>query len=194
MFNHMLASVGVSKPINYSTRQVPHRPLREHSRYLRYLIWIIAGLSRAFYAVFNFVLNLISQLIFILNIYQALGDSSKEVQRQVQKALEAALLETDRADVAQLIPGRNKNSLIPVNKTTWIFGLMFIPMHQSNSGVFIFYSKKVVANQLEIVQTDDSSWLIRYLALLWLRKLLPLSSCAAVKSAPICLQAWFRTI
>ena len=105
MFNHMLASVGVSKPINYSTRQVPHRPLREHSRYFGYLIWIIAGPSIAFYAVFN--LNFISQLVFTLNIYQALGDSSKEVQRQVQKALEAALLETDRADVAQLIPGRN---------------------------------------------------------------------------------------
>ena len=52
----------------------------------------------------------------------------------------------------------------------------------------------VVTNQLEIVQAEESCWLIRYLALLWLRKLLPLSSCAAVKSAPACLQAMVQNL
>lgn len=86
-------------------------------------------------------------------LFQALSDKSKEVQRQVQNALEAAILETDRSDVSQLIP--------------------------------------IVANQLELVQNEENKWLIRYSTLLWLRKLLPLSSAASVKSSPVCLQALF---
>lgn len=50
----------------------------------------------------------------------------------------------------------------------------------------------IVANQLVTVQTGDTAgdtkWLIRYSALLWLRKLLPSSTAAAVKSSPVCLQ------
>jgi len=91
--------------------------------------------------------------LFVDLTFQALSDKSKEVQRQVQNALEAAILETERADVSKLIP--------------------------------------IVANQLELVQNEDNKWLIRYSTLLWLRKLLPLSSAASVKSSPICLQALF---
>ena len=69
----------------------------------------------------------------------------------MQNALEAALLETERADVSKLIP--------------------------------------IVANQLELVQNEENKWLIRYSTLLWLRKLLPLSSAASVKSSAVCLQA-----
>ena len=58
----------------------------------------------------------------------------------------------------------------------------------------LFIRKTVVTNQLEIVQAEESCWLIRYLALLWLRKLLPLSSCAAVKSAPACLQGVVKNL